>query len=221
MFMKLRDLGLITALVIALTPRPAQAQGEFIKSNLKRWIEKTGVYVSASTRTAIDDGVDMGPSIGIGLGFASERQHSGKKYPFSYSTYAGNLETNGENEFGRIRARQIMSGFGYSWVHGKLVYGGQLGLGYSFNHVTLNSGVAQAFNVQGPVSVEVSNSWVFRPMVKAEYFVHPKLSLRTQLSYTITDPDVVIHTATQDYTHDWNTNHLQLSFAVGVFPLRK
>jgi len=218
--MKLRTLGLITAFLIALLPRPAQAQGDFLKNNVKRWIEKTGVYVSASTRTAIDDGVDMGPSIGLGVGFASEHPHSGRKYPFSYSTYSGDLETNGA-DFGRIRARQIMSGIGYSWVRGKMIYGTQMGVGYSFNRVDLDPGVSTAFGVPDAVSVGVSNSWVLRPQVKAEYFVHPKVSFRTQLSYTITDPDVVIHTATQEFKHHWNPNHMQLSFAVGFFPLRK
>jgi len=81
--------------------------------------------------------------------------------------------------------------------------------------------VAIAFGVPEPVGVDVSNSWVLRPQVKAEYFVFRKLSLRTQLSYTFTDPDVVIHTVNQDFVHDWNPNHYQLSFAVGVFPFRK
>ena len=36
-----------------------------------------------------------------------------------------------------------------------------------------------------------------RPQVKAEYFLHRKLSVRTQLSYTYTDPDVVIRRRTQ------------------------
>jgi hypothetical protein len=223
--MKLRYLGLLAAFLFALVPQPAQAQGDFIKSNLKHWIEKTGVYVSASTRTALDDEVDMGRSIGVGLGFASEHQRSGKKFPFSFSTYSGDLETSGGSEFGTVNAKQIMSGIGYSWVpawhNGKMVFGAQLGVGYSFNSVTLDPGVAIAFGVPEPVGVSVSNSWVLRPQVKAEYFVHPKISLRTQLSYTHQDPDVVIHTVTQDIAHQWRTNHVQLSFAVGVFPLRK
>jgi hypothetical protein len=219
--MKLRHLGPLAAILIAFAPGPAQAQGDFFKSNIKRWIEKTGVYASVNSRTTLDDGVDMGPSIGLGVGFASEHQHSGRKYPFSYSTYAGDLQVPGGGDFGRFRARQIMSGIGYSWVHGKMVYGAQMGVGYSFNTVTLDSAVSQAFGVPDPVSVEVSNSWVLRPQVKAEYFLHRKVSLRTQLGYTFTDPDVVIHTATQDLKHNWNPNHVQLSFAVGFFPLRK
>jgi len=116
-----------------------------------------------------------------------------------------------------------MSGIGYQWArhNNKMKYGAQLGVGYSFNSVTLDPGVAVAFGVPEPVGVDVSNSFVIRPQLKAEYFVHRKVSLRTQLSYTYTDPDVVIHTVTQDFAHEWNTNHWQLSFAVGFFPLRK
>ena len=217
----MRNLGLIGALFLVLLPRPAQAQGDFIKSNLKHLIEKTGVYVSASTRTSLDDEVDMGTSIGLGVGFASEHQRAGRKYPFGFSTYSGDLVTNGGTDFGRISAKQIITGIGYQWARGNLTWGGSLGVGYSFNKVTLDPGVAVAFGVPEPVGVSVSNSFVLRPLAKVEYFVHPKMSLRTQASFTYTDPDVVIHTVTEDIAHQWNTNHWQLSFAVGFFPLRK
>jgi hypothetical protein len=217
----MRNLGLIGAFILALFQGSAQAQGDFLKSNLKHWIEKTGVYVSASSRTALDDEVDMGRSIGFSVGFASEHQRRGRKYPFGYSSYGGDLETSNGSNFGRIRARQIMGGIGYQWARGKLVYGGQVGVGYSFNNVTLDPGVAVAFGVPEPVGVTVSNSWVVRPQLKAEYFVHPKVSLRTQGSLTYTDPDVVIHTVTHDIAHQWNPNHWQLSFAVGFFPFSK
>jgi hypothetical protein len=218
----MRNLGLIGALLVALWPSPAQAQGDFIKEKLKHLIEKSGVYVSASTRTALDSEVSMAPSIGIGYGSAG-RQRTGKKFPFSFSGYRGDLETNGGTQFGRLSASQIMSGVGYQWARmgGKMVYGAQLGIGYSFNKVKLDPGVALAFGVPEPVGVEVSNSWVLRPQVKAEYFVHRKLSLRTQFSYTYTDPDVVIHTVDRDYAHEWNPDHWQLGFAVGFFPFRK
>lgn len=217
----MRNLGLFGALVLALLPAPAHAQGDSMKDRLKHLIEKTGIYVSASSRSTLDDGVEMGRSVGFSLGFASEHQRAGRKYPLGFSTYSGDLQTTGGEEFGRISAKQIMSGIGYQWARGKLTWGGQLGVGYSFNSVTLDPGVAVAFGVPEPVSVTVGNSFVVRPQVKVEYFVHRKVSLRTQLSYTHQDPDVVIHTVTQDIAHQWRTNHTQLSFAVGFFPLRK
>ncbi len=216
----MRNLGLIVALVTALAPRPAQAQGDFVKSKLKDLIERSGVYVSASSRSSIDNDIRMGRSLGVGYGVAG-RQTTGRKIPFSFGGYHGDLETAAGSDFGRFNATQLMSGIGYSWVHGKMTYGTQLGVGYSFNDVTLNPGVSSGFGVAGPVSVSVSNSWVLRPQVKAEYFVTRKVSLRTQLSYTYTNPDVVIHTATQNIAHEWRPHHVQLSFAVGFFPFRK
>ena len=216
----MRTIGLIGALLVALLPSPAQAQSDFIKSKVKDLIERSGVYVSASSRSSIDNDVRMGRSFGLGYGVAG-RQKSGRKIPFSFGGYSGDLETAGGSEFGRFKATQIMSGIGYSWVHGKMTYGVQMGVGYSFNKVTLNDGVSGAFGVGGPVAVDVSNSWVLRPQVKAEYFLTRKISLRSQLSYTYTDPDVVVRTGTQEISHEWRPHHMQLSFAVGFFPFRK
>ena len=44
-----------------------------------------------------------------------------------------------------------MSGIGYQWVRGKMIYGAQLGVGYSFNKVTLNAGASDAFGGAGAV----------------------------------------------------------------------
>ena len=208
--------------MVALLPTPAQAQGDFIKDKLKSFIETAGVYVSMSTRTAIDNDVQMARSLGIGYGSASRNPRSGKKYPFSFSSYRGDLETSADNHrFGRLSAKQIMSGIGYQWVRGKMIYSTQLGLGYSFNDVTLDPGVALAFGVPEPVGVSVSNSFVVRPQAKAEYFILRKMSVRGQLSYTYTDPDVIVHTAVQDFAREWRPHHVQLSVALGFFPLRK
>lgn len=220
--MRLHYLGLIGALLLALVPAPAQAQGDFIKDRVKSFIEKAGVYVSLSSRTSIDNDVHMGPSIGIGYGSASRNPRTGKKFPFSFSSYSADLETADTNAaFGRFKSQQIMSGIGYQWVRGKMIYSTQLGVGYAFNKVTLDPGAALAFGVPEPVAVDVSNSFVLRPQAKAEYFLHRKVSVRTQLSYTYTDPDVVISTAAQQFTREWRPHHVQVSVAMGFFPFRK
>ena len=201
-------------------PASAQAQGDFVKSKLKDLIERSGVYVSASTRTSVDKDVVMGPTFGLGYGSAGQKRN-GWKYPFSFSGYRGDLATKSGTEFGEFRAKQIMSGVGYQWVHGKMVYSAQLGLGYSFNQVTLNPVAPAAFASTEAIGYDVSDSFVVRPQVKAEYFVHPKVSLRSQLSYTYTDPDVIVRTPTETLAHEWRPHHVHLSFAVGVFPFRK
>lgn len=216
----MRNLGLIGACIIGLSPAPAQAQGDFVKSKMKELIERSGVYVSATSRSSLDDDVRMGRTLGIGYGVAG-RQRTGRKIPFSLGGYSGDLETTAGTDFGRFKATQIMSGIGYSWVLGKMTYGVQMGVGYSFNDVTLHPTVANAFAATEPVSVSVSNSWVLRPQLKAEYFLTRKITLRSQLSYTYTDPEVVIRTGTREINQEWRPQHMQLSVAVGFFPLRK
>ena len=220
--MRTRHLGLIPILMLVCVPVPAQAQGDFIKDTVKNLIEKSGIYVSAGTRTSLDNDVSMGPSIGIGYGTASKQPRSGRKIPFSFSGYGADLQTaDTRNTFGRFKAQQIMSGIGYQWVRGKMIYSTQLGVGYSFNNLTLDSRAPGVFNIDGPVSVDVSNSWVLRPQLKAEYFVHRKLSVRTQLNYTYTDPDVTVRTATTQYAHEWRPHHVKFDIGMGFFPFRK
>lgn len=202
-------------------PAPAEAQGDFIKDKLKSLIEKSGVYVSTSTRSPIDNDVRMGRSFGIGYGTAGSKR-TGWKYPFSLSSYRGDLETTAGADFGQFKAQQLMSGVGYQWLRGKMVYSAQLGVGFSFNKVTLDGTAASVFNTpDAPLQVSVSNSIVVRPKVTAEYFVHRKFSVRTQLAYTYTDPDVVVQTATERFAREWRPHHVQFNVGVGFFPFRK
>jgi hypothetical protein len=204
-----------------LLPAPAEAQGDFIKDTLTNLIRKSGISVSMSTRTSIDNDVDMGPSVGIGYRTASLRPRTGRKFPFSFSSYSGDFETADNTRFGRFKARQLMSGIGYQWVRGRTIYSTQVGLGYSFNSVTLDPGVAVAFGVPEPVGVSVSHSFVVRPQAKAEYFLHRTLSVRAQVSYTYTDPDVVIHTTSGDLSREWAPHHVHVTVGLGVFPFRR
>jgi hypothetical protein len=220
--MKTWHLGVTFLTVMLLMPAPAQAQGDFLKDKVKNLIQKSGIYVSMGTRNSIDNDVDMGPSIGIGYGTASLNPRTGRKFPFSFSSYSGDLETaDTQNAFGRFKSQQIMSGIGYQWVRGKMIYSTQLGVGFAFNKVTLDPGAALAFGLAEPVSVNVSNSFVVRPQAKAEYFLHRKVSVRGTLSYTYTDPDVVITTATRQYAREWRPHHVKFDLGIGFFPFRK
>lgn len=218
--MKLRDLGLIGALTFSLIPHPAQAQGDIFKSRLKDLIEKSGVYVSASTRSAVDDDVVMGPSVGIGYGTAGSKT-TGVKIPFSLGGYRADLQTTDGVGFGTVKSQQILTGIGYQWVFGKMVYGAQLNVGYAINDVTIDAASPAVFAGAAPISIDASNSFVVRPLVKAEYFLHHKVSIRTQLSYTYSDPKVVVMTAQGPATNDFRPHHVRASVAMGVFPFRK
>ena len=217
--MRIRNGGLIGALLIVLLPHPANAQGEFIKSKLTNLIQKSGIYLGTSTRTSPDDGVVMARTWGVSYGTASKG--SDWKFPFSLSGYRADLESTGGTQFGNIRARQIISGIGYQWARGKMIYSAHLGVGYSFNKMSVNAAALEAFAGGEPLSFDIDNSWVIRPHVKAEYFFHRKASVRAQAGYTFTDPDVVITTPTETMTRAWRPHHVQFNVSVGFFPFLK
>ena len=218
--MRSRNLALIGALLIAFLPHPAHAQGEFIKNKLTSLIQKSGVYVGTSTRTSPDDNVVMTRTWGVTYGTASKK--SGWKIPFSLAGYRADLETAGGTQFGDVHARQVLSGIGYQWARGKMIYSAQLGVGYSFNRMSVNAAASEAFAAGGePIRFDIDNSWVVRPQVKAEYFFHRKASVRAQLGYTYTDPDVVISTPTETLTREWRPQHMQFNVSVGFFPFLK
>jgi hypothetical protein len=215
----MRNLGLIGALVIAFVPRPAEAQGDYIKDKVTHLIQKAGIYVSVSAKEASDSDVRVSQGIGISPGLAGS-QRRGKKYPFSFSSYSADLE-NGGSGFGRFKARQLLSGIGYQWAPTpKLVYSTQLNVGYSFNSFDA-SAPETAFAAGGPVQVSVSNSWVLRPQAKIEYYVRRKMSLRLQGGYLYTDPHVVVQTPTSRVENDWRPSHFYASLGLGIFPFRK
>lgn len=216
---RMRNLGLIGALVIAFFPRPAQAQGDAMKDKIAHLIQKAGIYVSVSRKDASDSDVRISQGVGISPGLAGS-QRKGKKYPFSFSTYSADLETGGAT-FGNFKAKQIMSGIGYQWAPTpKLVYSTQLNVGYSFNSIDAIS-PETAFAASGPVQVSVSNSWVLRPQAKIEYYVRRKMSVRLQGGYLYTNPHVTVHTPTTRFENDWRPSHFYASLGMGLFPFRK
>jgi len=205
---------------MAFLPRPAHAQGDFIKNKVTHLIQKSGIYLGTSTRTSPDDNVVMTRTWGVTYGTASKE--SGWKIPFSLAGYRADLESASGTQFGDLRARQILSGVGYQWARGKMIYGAQLGVGYSFNRMAINADASGAFAAGGqPITYDIDNSWVIRPQVKAEYFFHRKASVRAQLGYTYTDPNVVIATPTETLTHEWRPHHMQFNVSVGFFPFQK
>ena len=102
-----------------------------------------------------------------------------------------------------------------------MIYGAQLGVGYSFNSVTLEPGVAAAFGVPEPVGV--SRQQLVRGAAAGQGRVLPasKISLRTQLSYTYTDPDVVIHTVDAGHRPRVAAASRAVEFRGGLLPVQE
>ena len=220
--MRLQTLGLTVALTTALLPSPAMAQSEFLKDNVTKLVKKIGFHASTSFSDPLDkQKVDRDGSYGFSVGFAPGKTN-GWRYPFGLAWFTESLVSPSGTDFAKFRSRPIVGGIGYGWHFGKLSTGAQLQGGWAFNSVKPVDNIGEAFLVAGsPVYVDVHNSWVLRPQVKAEYFITEKFTVRSSLNYVFMKPRVDIITPNGATSTHWNASHVSLSLGVGFYPFRK
>src|SRR5262245_11830864 len=168
--MKIRPFLLTSALILALVP--ASADAGVIKENLTRIIKKVGIHAGPSYRRPLDSDVTKGWGWGASIGLAPGHTN-GVKYPVSLTFFRQDLHSPNGDRFASIRTRALLGGIGYGWHFGKLATGVEMQTGYALNHVSVRGDLEQAFEVLagGDVSVDVTNSWLLRPSVKAEYSI--------------------------------------------------
>lgn len=215
----MRHLGLIGALLLALSPAPVQAQSEF-KDNITKIVRKVGVHVNESVRNSTDPDVSKPTGIGVSVVLGGGRKE-GLKFPVGLGSFSENLHSPSGSQFGSVRSWMILGGVGYGWNAGKLSTGVDLQTGVGFNSGRLEGSAAQAFATEGPVSIDVGNSLLLRPRVKAEYFITPKFTLRTTADYVFTKPGISVVTAAGTFADRWDPSHFHANVGIGFYPFRK
>ena len=215
--MKIRDFPAIAALVLVLVPAPARADG--IKENLARLIRKIGIHGNVSYRHPLDSDVTKGWGYGASIGLSPGRTN-GWKYPFALTFFTQDLHSPNGDEFASIRTRALIGGIGYGWHFGRFSTGVQLQTGYALNHASVKGDLEHAFNA-AMVSVDVGNSWLLRPSVKAEYFLTPKFSVRASGDYVYMRPRIVVTTPAERFERRWDESNLHANFGIAFYPFRK
>ena len=198
---------------------PAFAQSEF-KANLTRMIRKVGVHGSVGVTQPFDSDVTKGLSTGISVGLAPGRK-TGWKYPFGLAWFSQELRGPTGDKFGRFLARPIMAGIGYGWHHGNLNTSVEVQGGISFNQVRLEAAPSRAFNSDSDVRIKLGNSPIVRPQVRLEYFLTPKVTLRTSLNYIYTQPHIVVQMPNGPAPGNWDAQAVNFSVGVGYYPFNK
>jgi hypothetical protein len=219
----MRNLGLIGALLIALLPNPAQAQGDFLKDKVGKIIRKVGFHVSTSFADPLDTkDAEKNGSYGLSVGLAPGNTN-GWRYPVGIAWFTEDLRAPSGEIFAKFRSRPIVGGIGYGWHFGrKLSAGLQLQAGWAFNSLKPQGDASSAFLVPGnPVYLDVGNAPLLRPQAKIEYFLTPKFTLRTSLNYVFTQPRVTVTTPEGVISRHWNASHVSLAVGVGIYPFRK
>jgi hypothetical protein len=207
-------------LLVAPSAALAQQQG-FIKSNVAKLIRKVGVHANASFRAPVDRDVIGGRTYGVSIGL-SPGDTNGWRYPFALVFFNEHLQTPTGTQFAILKGRALLGGIGYGWHFGKLSTGIALQAGYGIYSLRGEGDVFTALDAaQGPVTMDVTDTWLLRPQVKAEYFLTRKITVRVSGDYILTHPDIVVTTPAGSLSKNWDASNFHANIGIGIYPFHK
>ena len=211
----------ITALVLIALPESVQAQTQFLKDNVAKMIRKVGVHANTSFRAPVDRDVTEGRTYGVSIGL-SPGETNGWRYPFALGFFSEHLNSPGGTQFARLRARALVGGVGYGWHFGKLSTGVAVQAGYAIYSLRGEGDVLSALELpNGPVAMDVSDTWLLRPQIKAEYFLTRKFTVRVSGDYVLTHPEIVVITPAGQISNRWDASSFHANVGLGVYPFHK
>jgi|GEM_PF-2233568 hypothetical protein len=214
----MRGVAAFAVCVITLataTPALAQSEGKF------------AVGAQLSTRTAL--GPENGGHIGVSLLWRFGQSKTGWGWHYGLNWFGTDLSRTigGPNtDFGTLRVRPVMGGYGYTRVYGRTSVTGKLMAGYAFSSMKLSDEAMDAYRTRigaQSITVKASNAVVVIPEINVWYNVNKKIGIRLSSGYVFARPDVTVtSTAGVDRRRVKADN---LTFKVGmvysVFPFKK
>jgi hypothetical protein len=164
--------------------------------------------VSAQTGNRVAIGVSLSPKVapdgdsrgGAGIGFLWRLGHGSEGWGWKYSLnwYSAEIDQPigaQRLEFGHLRVRPFLGGYGYTKMIGRYKLSANLMGGYAFNSFELRPGAndayRQQFNAQG-VDTDVSNTFVLKPETSLWFDVNDKIGLTVGAGYMIARPAVTV-----------------------------
>jgi hypothetical protein len=117
---------------------------------------------------------------------------------------------------GSLRMRALLAGFGYKHRIHRFTALANASAGYSFNHLTVDGGMAPAFARTGVSlnDVHVNNSAIIKPSVAVWYDLFKHVGIGVSASYLFNQPDEVITTTAGSRTRQLNANTFALATGV-------
>jgi len=114
---------------------------------------------------------------------------------------------------GSLRMRALLAGFGYRHRIHRFNAAANLSAGYSFNHLTVDSGMGPAFARTGVslLDVHVNDSLLIKPDVGLWYDLFKHVGIGVSAAYLFNKPDEVIRTTAGSGTRQLNANTFALA----------
>ena len=157
---------------------------------------KFAVGAQLSTRTAA--GPENKGHVGVSLLWRFGQSKTGWGWHYGLYWFSTDLERSiggVDTEFGRLRIRPIMGGYGYTRVFGRTAVTGKLMGGYAWTSMRLSPLATDAYHNRlgaQSVSADASNTIVVIPEVSAWYNVNEKIGLKVSSGYVVARPNVTV-----------------------------
>jgi hypothetical protein len=149
-----------------------------------------------STRTAA--GPENKGHVGVSLLWRFGQSKTGWGWHYGLYWFSTDLERSiggVDTEFGRLRIRPIMGGYGYTRVVGRTAMTGKVMAGYAWTSMRLSPLATDAYHNRlgaQSVSADASNTMVVIPEVSAWYNVNEKIGLKVSSGYVVARPNVTV-----------------------------
>jgi outer membrane protein W len=179
---------------------------------------KIALGAQLSTRTPL--GPENGGHLGVSFLWRFGQSKTGWRWHYGLNWFGTDMRRTigGPNtDFGTLRVRPVMGGYGYTRVFGRTAVTGKLMGGYAFSSMKLSQEAMDAYQTRlgaQAVTVKASNAFVVIPEINVWYHVNKKVGIRVSSGYVIARPDVTVtSTAGVDKRRVKADN---LTFKVGV-----
>jgi hypothetical protein len=154
------------------------------------------VGLSVSSREATESGAAGHTS--VGLTWRIGHSTTGWGWQYGLGWYSADLEqpvTGQATDFGELKVRPILGGYGYTRVVGRTAVTAKLMGGYAFNsfhlHPTFDDQYRRLLGAR-TVTTDVSNAFVLKPEVSGWIDISGKVGLQLSAAYTVARPEITV-----------------------------
>jgi hypothetical protein len=180
-----------------------------------------------STRTAV--GPENGGHRGVSFLWRFGQSKTGWGWHYGLNWFGTDLKRSigGPNtEFGTLRVRPIMGGYGYTRVFGRTSVTGKLMGGYAFSSMKLSQEAMDAYQARfaaQAITVKASNAFVVIPEINVWYNVNKKIGIRVSSGYVIARPDVTVTSTAGVDKRRVNADNItfKIGMVYSIFPFKK
>jgi hypothetical protein len=183
--------SLLLMLLCASSSVVAQTEGKF------------AIGAQLSTRAAT--GTDASGHLGVSLLWRIGQAKSGWGWQYGLNWFSTDLDRSiggTDTEFGELKVRPILAGYGYTHVVGRAAITGKVLGGYAFTSMRLAPAATDAYYDRigaRSVTADASNTIVVVPEVSAWYDINKKMGVRVSTGYIVARPSITIRsTAGED-----------------------